>query len=1294
MSDSTKKSEFVFRRLGDSFDQFSSDAASVVLSAWWILAALAAVIVARNVYRYANPAGRSSAGRDATVSGLVWGTIFSLLAYGAIHEAIVAVNSLAGSAPIANARLIASLAALGICGAGAFAILIVGARGAFRYVTAYRATLSHAPGASNPLALGLAWANGLLLGLFGVWCFISYYFVEAAQKPEGIATVTSGNAVKWYALTIGIYVLGSLFVAFMYVKDARSVRWYWAAPLALLRMAVYAILCLVFLLPSVQTWEETNKQSRVVILLDISPSVATVTDEIGSGPKRKPKTRMDHVIEFLSDDNVAFLKRLLEKNPVAVYAFGTRLDESPQLIEQGQPAWSKGDWEAFARYDFKPFLLRGLSDGGKEELKKSPEWNGSAPGTPDWASAWFKRKAEADLQKTLGITSPTDFEKLSKNLEQLDKRIDVARTIAAGTNVADSVTAAVNRESANMVQGIVVFSDGRSNLGSDVGYLELRERASREKIPVFTVAVGEDRQTAAIAITEVSAPESAPIDEAWKLIVEADGVNMANKEVEVFLDLWMPDHDMKTAPADHTLMEKLTFSPGDPPHGQAEFVIDPAKLPEKLTVESKDAAIKKRVLPEGKWNARVRIAKDAGEAFAEAEHVRERPNINVVRQKLRILLVTDAPGREFTFLRTLLVREVQDQRAALATYVQNDAGKGGHLTPEKDETVLRRFPTRLDLTNKDLGAEEKPYNLNEYDLIIAFDPDWSELTQPQSEALSRWVKEGGGGLILVAGPINTYQLARVEEGSGRLVKILEVLPVLPADIVAQRIKPIPKVPRRLKLYPERIIGSELLKLDDKVPNDPVAGWEPFFTDRDKYAPSADLKEELFPRRGFFSAYPVKEVKPGSAVLAEFIDQGDTGGPAPTPWIVTNNPSASYRTAFLASAELYRLRSFDPGNSTGKEYFERFWFKLMKYMAAKRNIKAPRGRVLVSKEGVSGAPLRVQARILNENAEPYTRDVGAKFRIVRQKAGSTRPEDAREFGPYSLAEKKSAAGVFDGYYTGQVQLDPKQFPPGDFVYRVAIDVPDSPGETLSGEFRVRASNPEMDNTRPDFAALLKMASDFDADYRKKLPDRVQTEFGNRLPKEAGMPRLAFKLTDRELLRLIPDCIRAEKSVLQNRGPTQDLWDTPVRLDATRAPILSGLAWLAGAAFLLLALRGLWSAVSHSVPDAGRITLTVLAIVAGLAAIVASGLAVIDSVPAYGIHWVLGSGLLILSLVAFRAETRPGLIMLGGVAVVAGGAAIGVAASDYTGAVIPIAIGLTVVVALLCVEWSARKLLRLA
>jgi len=1287
----TTKSEFVFRRLGDSFDQFTGDVLFTFFSSWWILALLAFVVFVRIIYRFANPSGRAAHARDATVWGVVWGTALSLLAYGVLHEASVAILSYAGKLDVPLWRRNVALGAGLVGSAVLFTVLILAAIRAIRYVGSYMSSTSRAPGAGDPISLGLAWMTGLLCGLLTVWCLVVFYVLEAAPKAEAsepVSSLSSGNTFKWYTFTVGIFTLGSLFVALMYIRDTRSVRWYWAVPLALLRMTVYAILCGVFLLPAMQTWEDTNKQSRVVILLDITPSVTSTTDEIGTGPGRKPKTRMDLIIEFLTDEKIAFIKNLLDKNPVAVYAFGTRLDESPQMINPGDAPWSKADWHAFASYDFKPFVLRDLSAEGKEQLKKLPEWDGEKPGTADWAQSWSARRNDSELAKHLGL-DPADMEKLQKNLERLDKRIDVARTIALGTNVADSVTAAVSREAPNMVQGIIVFSDGRSNLGSDSGYLELRDRASREKIPIFTIAVGEDRQAAAITITDVQAPDSAPIDEAWKIIVEADGVNMANKEVEVFLDLFMPGHDMKTAAPDHTFTEKLVFAPGDPPHGQTEFVIDPAKLPEKLTVESKDAAIKKRVFPEGKWSARARIAKDAQEAFPDPEHIRDRPDINVVRQKLRVLLVAGAPGREFTFIRTLLVREVQDQRATLTTFVQNEAGTTGHLTPEKDEIVIRRFPNRLDLTNKQINPDEKPYNLNEYDVLIAFDPDWSELSQQQADDLGRWVREGGGGLIYIGGPINTFQLARVEENNGRLLPLLNILPVIPADIVAQRIKPIPKTPRRLKLYPERIIGSELLKLEDKIPNDPIAGWELFFTDREKYTPDPDLKKELFPHRGFFSAYPVKEVKPGSAVLAEFMDLGDNNEASPQPWIVTNNPSAAYRSVFLASAELYRLRTYDPSDGTGREYFERFWFKLIKYMAAKRNFKAPRGRILVSKEGITGTPMRVQARILNENAKPYDRDISPKFKVVQE----TPSGDKREFGPFDLIAKKSPGAVFDGYYAGQVVLDPKQFPPGDSIYRVVVDVPDSPGETLSGEFRVRKSDPEKDNTRPDYPAMLRMASEFDKDFQAKIPDKVKGELGKSLPKEGGVPRLAFKLADKEQVALIPDCMITIKTQNQNRGPVRDLWDLPVEYDLSRTRVLVALMVVLGSALVLMLLRGLWAVVAHVLPNWLRIVLIVLWLLNMAVGLLVMGVMLLF-IPELGLYWTVAFGLALIAILCFRVPWWMGLSILGALAVASVVTSLSLPYFDYEGMTLPISFGLPVVVGLLCCEWTARKFLRLA
>ena len=972
---------------------------------------------------------------------------------------------------------------------------------------------------------------------FAAWVLVVFFlndsFPTAGQTGSEVSSANKEtNTALWLAFTGLVFVAGAAFTVAMYVKDSRTVRWYVAAFLAALRIAVYAILCVVFLLPALQTYERTEKRSKVLVLLDISPSVTKVSDEIGTpAPGKKLRSRLTTVIDFLTDDKVAFLQNLLAANPVAVYRFGTRLDEEAQTLTRDDPAWAAVDWEAFAAYDFKPFALRGLSPEGAEAVKASAAWGGAAAGTPDWAAGWTTRGEDDAIPQNM---PEVDKAKLKDNRGKLERRLDVARTIATGTNAPDSITAAINREAANMVQGVVVFSDGRSNIGSDSAYAELKQRAAKENIPVFTVAVGEDRQTVSVVVTEVQAPDNAPPDEPFKIVVEADGVNLANTDTDVSLDLFLPGRDPKVDPADHTLTGKLTFAPGDPPHGQTEFVIDPAKLPEKLTENSKDSATKRKVLKEGAWAARARLPKNRQEAFPHPEHVRERLGIQVIKKPLRVLLVASGPTREYLALKTLLAREVQENRAELCVLIQNEAGeKGTAVQDVPPERLLTRFPTRLDVTGgKNADPKERFYNLNEYDLIVAFDPDWSEVSAEQAGALKRWVQEQGGGLIYVAGPLNTFQLARVEPNS-RLSPLLDVLPVVPEDIIVIRGKGTPRTPRRLYLKP--LDGSDLLRLEE-AGDDPIAGWEKFFTDREKYASNADLKVELYPRRGFYSTYPLKEISPVAKVLAEFVDLNLNGERETAPWLVTSNPSAGWRTTFLGSGEMYRTFAYDP--PLGKDYFQRFWVKLLKYTAAKRNVKAARGRVLLSKEYISGAPVRVQARLLDPGANPYPLNaIDPKFRIVRFSADG---QKEKEFGPYQMSPKPGPTG-FDSYYQGQTTPDAREMPPGDKIYRVVIDVPDSAGETIEGEFMLRRSDPEMDNTRPDTAALLGMASDLDVVAGRITKPETKDKLASGLPKENGKAKLAFKLAERELLALIPECINAKEANSNNRGKADDLWD---------------------------------------------------------------------------------------------------------------------------------------------------------
>ena len=307
--ESTRQTEFVFRRLGESFPQFMADLWHAV-PLWLLILAVAAVAAKVGYTRYVHGGARPTK-PDAT-EGWLW------------------------------------------------------------------------------------WAAFAAVATLVVWVLVAFFHRDAEQvKSAGtpISALGASNDAMWYAFVGGLFALGCLFVILMYIKDSKSVRWYWAVGLATLRIAVYAILCFVFLLPARQTWDRTEKRSRVVVLLDISPSVTQVTDEIDSRG-RKAKTRMDHLIEFLTDDNVKFVQKILEKNPVVVYPFGTRLDETPQVIGRDEKPWGKAEWEAFAAYDFRPFLLKGLSEPGQEALRNSTkvDWNGpkvpqgrAKPDAGNWA---------------------------------------------------------------------------------------------------------------------------------------------------------------------------------------------------------------------------------------------------------------------------------------------------------------------------------------------------------------------------------------------------------------------------------------------------------------------------------------------------------------------------------------------------------------------------------------------------------------------------------------------------------------------------------------------------------------------------------------------------------------------------------------------------------------------------------------------------------------------------------------------------------------------------------------------
>jgi hypothetical protein len=948
-------------------------------------------------------------------------------------------------------------------------------------------------------------------------------------------TIRGHDFPSWlWLLILGAVVLaGFVYVIWMYVKDSRGVGPWWAIFLGTLRACVYVLLAIVFLLPAKQTWEETRVMGKVLVLVDTSASMTKVIDDIPSS-KREEKlpTRQDKVHAFLVNDGNKFLADLEAKNPVSLFRFASRLDENFLLFKDGRN-WTREEWEEFTR-----------------DADRNTELPEPKPLPAAYLHAW--------LNPATKIEPPaewTDADRLRlQKLDELTKKLGEAGYFT-GTNLGSAAQLLVNRELNGRVQGIVIITDGRSTEGSPRTFAEIETRAKSARIPIFVVAVGQERPQVKIDIVDLRVPEQVQPEDNFRAVVELQGEGLPDKPVKVFLDIThtMKDKNGKDVDLDLSLMEQVntnnpeeqrsklslntkkltlespspvTFDRSSPPRATVEFPIDALALAKAahIDLQSGDAAGKKWELSEtgeGELRFRVRVPRDAQEAFPAPFHVTEPALVRVVKRPLRVLLFASSATRDYQFLRSILVREMDKKRAELSIYFQLPPGvterRGGIVQDVPPERLLGQFPTSLQSADK----EDQLYALDQYDVIVAFDPDWSQLSDNQLKMVGRWV-ENGGGLIAVGGPINTLELARPKSHAAKLKPILDLYPVTLSDVRISDFDRDTKEP-----WPLDFTGAtpdmEFLKLDEGEDAKFLADWDTFF-----YGPDGKKGSPVV--HGFYNYYPVEKAKTSAVVVARFADPaGKLKDNSLQPYIVTTSPSSNRRVVWLGSGEMWRLRSFNVA------YHERFWMKLLRYAASNTMSRiSKRIRLYMGSTHVANKPIECEAKLEGKDGEPLP--PGPKVPTVQVEAP---PGMADTVAPKPFEMKAKPNG--EGWFSGRFQVRAA----GD--YTLTVKNPET-GDALTHRFSVKEANPEMDNTCPDFLTMYELASEAD-DVLGRMGDAERQELKRSLqrPKmESDSPadnkddklRLYFDLKN---ARLIPSCMRPDVQTLRNRGPIQDLWD---------------------------------------------------------------------------------------------------------------------------------------------------------
>jgi hypothetical protein len=1075
----------------------------------------------------------------------------------------------------------------------------------------------------------------------------------------------------FWGFVLGVILLVAfVYIAWMYYRDSRSVGPAWAGLLGLLRALTYALLAWVFLLRAERTTEVRQLHSKVALLVDTTPSMGTIDDVPTGQPGEKLLSRQEKVLELLADPATAFLPALEANNPVTVHRFGVRLDDDYLLFRNGRN-WTRAEWEAPAAED---------KAGPKAPL---PEPRPLAREL--WQAFLMPTSHKAEPPAGWSEADKTRY----NNLLMLNKKLGEGG-LFAGTNLGDSVLGLVNRELSNMVQGIVVFSDGRSTEESSQAFRDLEKRAKDNRIPIFVVAVGDERPQVRLEVNDLRVPDVVPPDEKFRAVAEvtAEGLVPDRDKVDVELEMSHVRKDQKgkeepldvsiigTDPAGKRLRlvlaqkKPLVLKPaappvlkGNPPRATVEFPLDAASLAAAVGVDlaAGEHAARKWEIAEsakdGEYRFVARVPRDKRESFTKPYHTSEPAPLHVVRKPLRVLLFASAPTHDYQFLRTLLVRD--KDKIETSIHLQLPPGRSerrvGVVQDVDPERLLSNFPTRLESD----GKEDRLEALDEYDVVVAFDPDWTRLSDKQLRMIRKWVDNRGGGLIVIGGPINTVELARPrqKEPEGVVYKLTEQALTwlreeenVPAAVVAKLqalrdkgFKSQAELDRalndvgrslgkgELELYRGRIetaarvinpvldllpvvlsdirlsdldrntaepwpltfdsLDEEFLKLDESAA-DPRAAWKEFF-----YGPGADKQAEPGAvLRGFYNYYPAEKAKGNALVLARFTDPRarlkDKDG-SEQPFLVVRNPANYGRVVWLGWGETRRLRQYR------EAYFERFWTKLLRYAADARlkqmrveykmseqalttirDAKVPQAVVqklesLKEKEFTSGefsaeldrllnagerelyrrrieAAAKVSNRIRLEMSRSYVAnkfvEVEAKIDLAGGKAMARLPEitltlpDGVPDKDIPQPIKMQAKADSDGWFTASFQVRS----PGN--YKLHLKVPDS-GDTQSRAFSVKEANPELDNTRPDFEQLYRLASDATDVLARIANDRDRQEVKQVLEQHAPAgvgdvkPRLYFNL---QTARLIPKCMREQTNRENIRGPIQDQWDKGVTL----------------------------------------------------------------------------------------------------------------------------------------------------
>lgn len=454
-------------------------------------------------------------------------------------------------------------------------------------------------------------------------------------------------------------------------------------------------------------------------------------------------------------------------------------------------------------------------------------------------------------------------------------------------------------EDSGRLSAIILASDGQDNGSGDP--LELARRARDLGIPVFVVGVGDPTRPRNLQITDLYVRDRVPVQEPFEIeaLLYAEDIEQGSVTVELL------QHDCDAATG--------TLSEGRP--------VDSVNVDVPEGGGKLKAGFQQKVAAAGHYAWTVRVQNVEGEIDGE-DNARTSNPMQVVDQKVKVLLIAGAPTWEYQMLQRLYQR---DQNIILSCWLQTMDEE----RPQEGNEPITRLPENLE-------------ELGQYNVVMMIDPNPEEFDENWVEMLRQFCRVKAGGVFYMAGPKHTAMFVTLNRLSG----IRDILPVRFGD--SEFIDTTQAIASTTSTRPGNMltVGHNL--------SHPVMSFVP-----DEEENSRLWK--LMP--GIFWSFPALAAKPATLVLMERGDLVNVEGNSPL--LVAGRYGAG-NVLYMGFHGTWRWRKV----GAQAQYFDRFWIQVVNYLVETRSLQGKRRGTMNTdrREYELGNEIMLTAQVLNERFE--------------------------------------------------------------------------------------------------------------------------------------------------------------------------------------------------------------------------------------------------------------------------------------------------------------------------------------